>query len=168
LEWNKEINAGCSITFGFGAESSIQEGDLQNCQIALDSSNDQVLNVVYDLSGSSNTANNDSSLKISTVDDNNVANQITIKQGEQTFTLSQSDLSTFTNNSTVISAVVKGSELSITGLQAGRAGLKIGDRWIGVRVLDSNGEIPGMPNYLSIGSVSEDSVTDLAFWQTAQ
>ncbi|MEK6249195.1 MAG: hypothetical protein N2C12_13520, partial [Planctomycetales bacterium] len=61
--------------------------------------------------------------------------------------------------------------LRITGLQAGRASLKLQDaasgeiRFVGIRVRTVDGELPGMPDYLAVGSVSEDTAGDLAFWQ---
>ncbi len=76
-----------------------------------------------------------------------------------------------TNNPTVISFAVSGNALSVTGLQPGRASLRIKDtvsgatRWLGVRVRHADGTLPGMPDYLALGSVSEDSTADLTMWQ---
>ena len=36
---------------------------------------------------------------------------------------------------------------------------------MGLKVNNSDGSIPRMPNYLSMGSVSEDSSDDLDFWK---
>ncbi|MGL5086560.1 MAG: cellulose binding domain-containing protein, partial [Clostridium sp.] len=61
--------------------------------------------------------------------------------------------------------------LSIEGISDGRAGIMIQDditgeyRQIGVRVRKANGTLPGMPEYLSIGQVSEDTTNDLNFWK---
>ena len=39
------------------------------------------------------------------------------------------------------------------------------DRYIGIRVRTEDGQLPGLPDYVTIGSVSEDTTGDLAFWQ---
>ena len=41
-------------------------------------------------------------------------------------------------------------------------------RFVGVRVRNADGTLPGMPKYLSVGSVSEDTSDDLTFWQSFQ
>ena len=76
-----------------------------------------------------------------------------------------------TNNATVLSFAVAGDALTVTGLRPGRASLRITDatsgavRWLGVRVQKADGSLPGMPGYLSMGSVSEDTTPDLTMWQ---
>jgi hypothetical protein len=61
--------------------------------------------------------------------------------------------------------------LRVNGLQAGRASLRITEtstgetRYLGVRVRTASGEAPGMPEYVAIGSVSEDRDHDLNFWR---
>ncbi len=60
--------------------------------------------------------------------------------------------------------------LQITGKKAGRASVRISEstsgktRVLGVRINNADGSAPGLPNYLAIGSVSEDSTADLSFW----
>jgi hypothetical protein len=64
-----------------------------------------------------------------------------------------------------------GNRLRIEAGQPGRAGLRITDtangesRWVGIRVRNANGTNPGMPGYLSLGSVSEDTGEHLRFWR---
>ena len=76
-----------------------------------------------------------------------------------------------TNNATLISCAVSGGTLTVIGLQPGRACLRVTDtasgavRWLGVRVAKADGSLPGMPDYLALGSVSEDTAPDLAMWQ---
>jgi hypothetical protein len=103
--------------------------------------------------------------------------QITIEQGTSEFDLSvvdgdSVDFTVATNNSNVVDAEIVGNGLlRVTGLTAGRASLKLTDavtgdvRYVGIRVRTENGELPGLPDYVSIGSVSEDTPGDLAFWQ---
>jgi hypothetical protein len=75
-----------------------------------------------------------------------------------------------TNNPKVATATVSGTRLTVQALAPGRAGLRIVDangdgRWIGVRVQETDGSLPGLPPYLAIGSVSDDTATALATWQ---
>jgi len=106
--------------------------------------------------------------------------QFSIDQTSQDYSLTVNGptapvFSIATNNSSVISCqLINGSTLRIKGLKAGRASLKISDtvsgrtRFVGVRVKTTDGKIPGMPEYLSIGSVSQDVIGDLDFWQDFQ
>jgi endo-1,4-beta-D-glucanase Y len=102
--------------------------------------------------------------------------QVTIDQATHDYTLTSSNeavqFSVVTNNSRVIQAeMVDGNTLRITGLEAGRASLRIMDldsgeeRFIGIRVRTADGQLPGLPDYVTIGSVSEDTTGDLSFWQ---
>lgn len=118
-----------------------------------------------------------SPISIEGADDDGQALQITIDQGTSEFNLAVVDglstnFSVVTNNSRVASAEIVGDGmLRITGLAAGRASLKLSDsvsgevRYVGIRVRTADGELPGLPDYVSIGSVSEDIAGDLAFWQ---
>ena len=117
-----------------------------------------------------------SQIEIDQVDAEGQALQVTIDQGTGEYQLSIGDsvgatFSAATNNSRVLSAqIVDGDTLQITGLDAGRASVKLTDqatgerRYIGFRVRTAEGELPGLPDYLTVGSVSEDSEGDLAFW----
>lgn len=102
--------------------------------------------------------------------------QVTIDQASYDYTLTSpnqaAQFSVVTNNSRVIQAeMVDGNTLRITGLEAGRASLRIMDldsgeeRFIGIRVRTADGQLPGLPDYVTIGSVSEDTTGDLSFWQ---
>ena len=76
-----------------------------------------------------------------------------------------------TNNATVLGYALSGSTLTLTGLAPGRASLRVtntatGDvRWLGVRVRNADGTLPGMPDYLSLGSVSQDDTPELSMWR---
>ena len=117
-----------------------------------------------------------SNIFIKGVDDDEVQCQFTIPQGTSTFDISnlKSETSTFSlyaSNTSVVKASISGNTLTVNGLQAGRSGLKIIDdktgdiRYIGVRVKESDGTLPGLPNYVALGQVSEDIKGDLEFWQ---
>lgn len=74
-----------------------------------------------------------------------------------------------TNNPNVLSASVLGSTLKVEAKKSGRAGIKIIDtvtgeiRHIGVKVKKADGALPGLPEYLSIGSVGTNVERDLNF-----
>lgn len=78
-----------------------------------------------------------------------------------------------TNNPGVAGFTLNGSTLNVTGLAPGRASLRITNtaaspnvsRWLGIRVRKADGSLPGMPDYLAVGSVSQDTDTDLAMWR---
>src|SRR5262249_34385160 len=88
------------------------------------------------------------------------------------FGVSNPNFSVSTNNRSVVNFQVNGKTLSLQGLKSGRSSLRIEEvstgevRYVGVRVRTASGELPGMPNYVSVGSVSEDSAADLGFWRS--
>ena len=113
---------------------------------------------------------------IDTVDNDGIQYQTTIKQGKTEFKISNRDnanakFSVISSNTSVVKASVNGDILSLEGVKDGRSGLKIVDdstgdiRQIGVRVRKADGSLPGMPEYLSLGQVSEDTDNDLNFWK---
>lgn len=114
---------------------------------------------------------------IDKVDDTSIQYQTTIAQGKVSYKLTNRSnaSSTFSvvssNTSAVKASIESGNILTVEGLKGGRSGIKIVDnatgdiRQIGFRVKNSNGSLPGMPDYLSIGQVSEDTDNDLDFWK---
>ncbi|MDF2801685.1 MAG: hypothetical protein K0S61_1588 [Anaerocolumna sp.] len=118
-----------------------------------------------------------SGIKISGVDTATEALQITLSQGTADYTLSAQGVTApnfiiSTSNSSVAGLqLINGTILRLSGLKSGRASIKIKEtttnkvRYIGLRVKTVDGLLPGLPDYLSIGSVSEDSVGDLDFWK---
>lgn len=118
-----------------------------------------------------------SKIAISSIDVGSQLFQATVSIGTtdlplSIFGASGATYSVAVNNAAVASAqIVNGSTLRIQALQAGRSSARItastGDiRYLGVRVRTSAGAIPGMPTYLSVGSVSEDTDADLGFWRS--
>lgn len=102
--------------------------------------------------------------------------QVTIDQADSLFAIETEGeknplYKLVTNNEAVISVAMTGGKLSIKGLQAGRASVKIEEtnsghvRYLGVRVRNTDGSLPGMPEYVALGSMSEDSVPDLDCWK---
>ncbi len=78
------------------------------------------------------------------------------------------------SNPAVASVQVSGDALRITAVAAGRASIRIDDiaagtsRWVGVRVPNADGTPPGLPPYVAIGSVSEDTTEHLGFWRSIE
>jgi hypothetical protein len=74
------------------------------------------------------------------------------------------------NNTAIATVSVSGTKMTVTAKAAGRAGLRITDtsgavRNVGVRVKNADGTLPGIPSYLSLGTVADDTVTSLATLQ---
>lgn len=113
-----------------------------------------------------------SSILLDGVDLSGPLTQVTVKQGITEFRLVNAapGLRVTASNGSVVTASVKDGVVRIEGLAAGRTGLRLEDpasgavRYLGVRVRTAAGALPGMPDTLAIGSVSEDSASDLAFW----
>ena len=111
------------------------------------------------------------------VDDAGAVLQFTIPQGTTTYALEnvQADHAVFevtTNNLSVVTPeIIEGNKLKLTAVNGGRASIKITEkstgnvRYVGCRVKDAMGALPGMPNYVAMGSVSEDTDGDLSFWR---
>lgn len=117
-----------------------------------------------------------SKILLTEVDVGEQAAQITVSLGVTEFDLSvigsaNGSFRVSTNNRSVIAPVVVGGKLRIEGLEGGRASVKIEEtttgeiRYLGVRVRTATGELPGLPDYLAMGSVSEDIPGDLEFWR---
>lgn len=114
---------------------------------------------------------------IDSIDDDGVKTQFTVKKGITEYKLTSASNNSpeylvISNNKDIAKAeIVNGNTLKVNALKDGRSGLKIVDkktgdeRYVGVRVRKDNGELPGMPDYLSVGQVSEDREGDLAFWR---
>ena len=108
----------------------------------------------------------DTASQISQLTLNGGANSITLSGGREPYTVT-------VNHPAAIAASVSGKTVTLTGTVGERSGLKIRDadgnvRLVGVRVKNTNGTVPGLPPYLGIGSVSEDSAADLDFWADYQ
>ncbi|MGL5152930.1 MAG: dockerin type I domain-containing protein [Clostridium sp.] len=118
-----------------------------------------------------------SKITIEKVDDEKIETQFTINQGVSKFALSvqgnaKPNFKVISNNRTSVKATIEnGNVLRVEGISEGRSGLKLIEegsgevRYIGCRVRNSKGELPGLPNYVRIGQVSEDTPNDLAFWR---
>jgi len=98
--------------------------------------------------------------------------QINLDQTKSKTYLFDEEISKVTSrkNGQLSSWKVDGQSVTINGELAGRTGLKItteaGDHYyMGLRINHADGSMPGLPKYLSVGSVSEDTPNDLDFWK---
>lgn len=113
------------------------------------------------------------------VDVGRQAIQIAQPQGLKTYTLETADnpvpiYTVETNNSNILNVSVSGQTMTVEGLKAGRAGIKIVDtvtgdkRFLGIKVNNADGTSPELPEYLSIGSVGTNVDRDINFIQDFQ
>lgn len=172
--WNGGIASGGKVTLGFTASGTLAANS--GSSATLNGAACTLTIVTGDGGGGGNPGT--SSIVIGNgVDSPSEALQITIPQNAATYPLSLSSgtSATFTvacNNPSVVSAQIVNNSLQLRGLRAGRAGLRLQaspnglTRYIGVRVRTTDGQIPGFPNYLAVGSVSEDTDDHLNFWHS--
>lgn len=118
-----------------------------------------------------------SKIVIDGIDDEQTSLQYTLAQGTYSYKLINVDsenpkFSVISGNTSAVKASVEnGDMLKIEAVAPGRSGLKIVDastnevRQIGISVKKADGSLPGMPDYLSVGQVSEDTANDLNFWK---
>lgn len=168
--WNGAIPTGGKATLGFNGSGAIATNSGSNCIF-----NGVPCTIRTELSSSNPVSPGQTGIAIGNVDGTTEALQFTVNAGVSTFPLSlrnqtQGNFRVVTNNSTVVSArVLNNQTLEVTGLSAGRASLKLEDansntvRFIGVRVRSANGSLPGLPGYLSLATVSEDTDDHLNF-----
>jgi len=171
LEWNGEIPPGANKAIGIGGSGSLNATSARDCTL-----NGTAVPIDVIVSGDGSNTGGGGGILLAGVDDSGMVNQFTINQTSTDIILDTPGedapvYNILTNNNTIINAELIGSDtLRLTGLQTGRAGLHIKDtnsgaeRFVGVRVNQANGTAPGLPEYLAVGSVSEDSVPDLTFW----
>ncbi|MDX2170952.1 MAG: cellulose binding domain-containing protein [Deltaproteobacteria bacterium] len=168
--WNGSIASGATVSFGFTADGT--SGVPSACRF-----NGAACRFEAGPAPTS-TPGAGAAIQIAGVDQPfSPALQLTVVQGVTDFALALAGgatpaFSVASNNPAVAdAAIVAGPTLRITAVGAGRAGLRITDaasgavRHIGVRVRTSAGALPGLPEHLAIGSVSEDSATDLGMWR---
>jgi len=105
-------------------------------------------------------------------DEGGAATQVTVALGQSAFRFLNSErtYSAVSANPSVAAVSVEAGELRIFGANPGRAGIRIDtaggeSRWLGIRVRNADGTNPGMPVYLSIGAMSEDTEQHLGFWR---
>ena len=168
--WNGTLAPGASTTIGFTASGTAAV--LTECTF-----NGTPCTIEVGAAPSPTTGPG-SGIVIDAVDGANTpALQITVPLGISDFTLSRAGggaaaFAVATNNpDTVAPTVVSGTTLRIDARQPGRAGVRITDtasgavRHVGVRVRNAGGSLPGFPQHLAVGSVSEDTSDDLALWR---
>lgn len=130
---------------------------------------------------SSPVSSTPSPISISSIDTNGTALQITLPLGSSNiFQLAETGVSVFggyqlqTSNSAFLTTFTLSpqGQLTLSGKTPGRTSIKLvnpstgSTRVIGVVVTNADGTMPGFPNYLAVGSVSQDDAGTIAFWQS--
>jgi hypothetical protein len=171
--WNGAIAAGANTTVGFNGNGTLSSSTASNCMF-----NGSPCTLSFS-TGTVTPPLGPQAIVLPTVDNGTPAFWFTIPQGTSTFPISLANpgspnFSVIASNSKVSASIVGNTTLQVKGLAAGRASLQITDsvsqttRFVGVRVRNADGTLPGMPQYVSVGSVSEDTSDDLSFWQSFQ
>ncbi|HMV49899.1 MAG TPA: cellulose binding domain-containing protein [Blastocatellia bacterium] len=172
--WNGSIATGGKVMLGLNGSGTLSETSASQCRF--NGAPCTIRTVLGGMNPGGGGGATTGGIVIGTIDGASEALQFTVNPGVSTFALSlrnQTQGGTFrvsTNNSTVVSArIVNNSMLEVTGLAAGRASLKIEEttdnieRFVGVRVRTADGKLPGLPAYLSLATVSEDTDEHLNF-----
>lgn len=92
------------------------------------------------------------------------------KGARRVFSFDQPVAGVVSRNPTVAAITVQDGTILVTGKLPGRTGLRIAfddgrTLFMGLRVDNTDGTPPGLPGPVAVGSVSEDSAADLAFWR---
>lgn len=169
--WNGVIATGASVHLGFmGSGAATAAG---NCIL---NGAPCTISVTQPVPGTPNSGVA-GSITIDGVDGATPVDQVSVRSTPSSLTLTATSATNpvfrvMANNPRVVQAAINGRTLQLTGLMAGRSGLRIEEtstgtvRHLGVRVLNADGSVPTMPKYLSIGAVSEDTSDHLGFWRT--
>ena len=97
--------------------------------------------------------------------------QVHVRAGQtRTFSFDKTLTTVTPRNPDAARLVVADGTLRATGHTPGRTGLRLAftdgtTLFMGLRVDNADGSLPGLPGPVAIGSVSEDSDADLAFWR---
>ncbi|MCC6466275.1 MAG: cellulose binding domain-containing protein [Planctomycetes bacterium] len=179
VSWTTNIPAGGAVTPGFTADGTLTAGSVSNAVF-----NGSPVIITVNLTsggGGGGGGGAGSAIAMPGVDGVNQAVQVTINHKAVTastqFDLSITGVTTpaftvATNNPTVVTPSIVAGKLQLVGEKAGRAGIRITEtgsgstRYIGVRVRTAAGALPDMPEYIGMGSVSEDTTPDLTFWRS--
>lgn len=102
--------------------------------------------------------------------DGNLFQLVSYEGIEKIFTFDKTITEVLQRNVYLQGVSFSGNTLSVNSPKIGRSGLKIttsdgGTYYLGLRVDYPDGEVPGLPSHLAIGSVSEDVPDDLRFWE---
>jgi len=177
LDWNASIPNGTSISLGFNGNGTLNASAISNCIF-----NGSPCTLSYSSSAPAPVVTQ--SIVLTGIDGTapgaTPAYYFAIPQGTSSFPISLlspgiSNFSVVVSNPSVVSAqILQNNTLQVTGLTGGRSSLQLQDsvtgtiRYVGVRVRNADGTLPGLPKYLSVGSVSEDTSDDLSFWESFQ
>ncbi len=167
--WNGKIPVGGSVTFGMQVDGAARDAVFSNAKL----NGTAIASTTVGNTGGSNpdgggTATTDIVFQ---EDASGELLQFVLAAGTTNYQFKNTGTySAVSNNPAVATVSVAAGKLVVTAKKAGRASIRITEstsqkkRVIGVRVNNPDGTAPGLPNYLAIGSVSEDATPDLEFW----
>lgn len=107
---------------------------------------------------------------IENINFSNLPNQLKMINGiTKTFVFNKSITTVLKRDPSLINYVINDNQITITSTRSGRCGLKITTTdnqtyYVGIRVDNADGSVPKYPNYVAIGSVSEDIDDDVNFF----
>jgi hypothetical protein len=170
--WNTGIPAGGSVSLGFNASGEASASRASDCAL-----NGVSCTIRLDQAPSGSSlppVPGEDAILIGSIDGTGEKLQVTVPQGSTTYSLrlrsqAPATFTVATNNPSVLSASITDSTLQLNANASGRGSVRIEDsrsgrvRYLGVRVRKHDGSLPGMPEYLAIGSVSEDTSDHMDF-----
>ncbi|MDP6890198.1 MAG: glycosyl hydrolase family 18 protein [Phycisphaerales bacterium] len=171
--WNGRIEPGSSRSTGFTAEGewppSFSELSYNNMSISMTD-----ITEGGDGSDGSSGGDDGSGSSESLGFPDLTTSAVVVSLGNSTFSLTSgqnASLSAHTNNPDVLGVSIDGNQLVIHAKASGFASVRVddatsGDRvLLGVAVRGGDGNMPGLPDYLAVGSVSEDVESHLEFFR---
>jgi len=168
--WNGSIAPGATVSIGFTASGQFAP-TVASCTL-----NGVAATVLYAGGGGGGGGGGTALVRVAGVADD--ALSAAIAPGASTFALSLTNGTTpaaweaASNNPAVCAASVQGATLTLTGAAPGLAGIRLKDpasgseRLLGVAVRTASGAFPGMPAHVALGSVSEDTTSQLDYWKS--
>lgn len=165
--WNASLPAGGTVKFGMQVQ-----GDARGAKAGAASLNSQPVSVSVSGQQAEGTPAGLAGIVLEGESGGEEILQLVVGKGVSDYAFSSpSTVRAFSNCEAVVKASVSGGFLRLEALKPGRAAVRLEgenlevSRVIGVCVPEEDGSLPGLPPYLAIGSVSEDSPADLAFWE---
>lgn len=168
--WNSDIAPGGSVSVGFTASpgGSLAPTDMAVSGTWCDDCTATTPPVVPGTDDYRITADRDADSFILGQSD---PLQIHVRTGQsRTFTFDRAISTIISRNPGAAALTITDGGLTARGLVPGRTGLTLTFAdgttcFMGLRIDTAEGSLPGLPGPLAIGSVSEDSAADLAFWR---
>ncbi len=170
--WNGTIAAGATVSLGFTASGQFAP-TVTECTL-----NGVAATVLYAGGGGGSGGGGSGTALVRMAGVADDALSAAIAPGASTFALTLTNgtapaaWEAASNNPAVCTASVQGTTLTLTGAAPGLAGIRLRDpasgseRLLGIAVRTASGAFPGMPAHVALGSVSEDTTSQLDYWKS--